>query len=176
MRPTGASRPARTGGFTLVEVLVVTAIIGVLTGLVMLSVGDGGAGRQVEREARRLAAVLELASNAAVRNGTELGLRIDRNEYRFLRLQDEKWQPIERARRGLGEHRLPDGVRLRTRVEGLEAELGESDETVSPQILILSSGEMTPFEVDVQSTHSPRTARISGAITGQVSIEPNVQG
>lgn len=176
MRPIAAVRPSRSGGFTLIEVVVVTAIIGILAGLVVLSIGDGGGRRQVEREARRLATVLELASEMAVRNGIELGVRVEPTEYRFFRLQDQQWQPIEDSRRGFGPHDLAEGVRLRTRVEGFDADLGESGEVVTPQILILSSGEMTPFEVRVKSSHSGRTTRVSGALTGEISLERDVQG
>lgn len=176
IRPVAAVRPGRTGGFTLIEIVVVTAIIGILAGLVVLSIGDGGGRRQVEREARRLATVLELASDMAVRNGTELGVRVEPTEYRFFHLEDEKWQPIDDSRRGLDRHSLAEGVRLRTRVEGFDAELGESGKAVTPQIMILSSGEMTPFEIRVKSAHSGRSTRVSGALTGEISLERDVQG
>lgn len=50
--------PPRTRGFTLIEVMVVVALIAVATGVVSLALRDGRSDR-LEREAARLAALLE---------------------------------------------------------------------------------------------------------------------
>ena len=56
--PARAARRSR--GFTLIEVMMVLALIAIATGIVSLSMRDGTATR-LEREAARLAALLETA-------------------------------------------------------------------------------------------------------------------
>lgn len=57
-KPTPARR--RTGGFTLIEVMVVVALVAVAAGVVSLALRDGTQDR-LEREAARLTALLETA-------------------------------------------------------------------------------------------------------------------
>jgi len=66
-------------GFTLIEILVVLALIGLLTGMAVLSAGVSGSG--VEREARRLSAALRMAADESRLQGRVLGLRFDSQGY-----------------------------------------------------------------------------------------------
>ncbi len=56
----GSSRPRATRGFTLVELLIVIAIVAVGIGLVALALPDGERAR-LDEEAERLAALIETA-------------------------------------------------------------------------------------------------------------------
>ena len=71
-------------GFTLIEILVVLAIIGLLTGMAVLSAGAASSG--VEREARRLSATLRLAADESRLQGRVLGLRFDSGGYSWHEL------------------------------------------------------------------------------------------
>ena len=55
-----APRPRRTAGFTLIEVIVVMAIVAIAAALVSLALRDGGQAR-LEEEGARLSALLEAA-------------------------------------------------------------------------------------------------------------------
>lgn len=63
-RPAG--RPTGPGGFTLIEVIVVLAILAVATALVLPSVGTGGQTLRLRSETGRVAAVLREARLQAV--------------------------------------------------------------------------------------------------------------
>ncbi|HHH12444.1 MAG TPA: type II secretion system protein GspH [Candidatus Moranbacteria bacterium] len=53
-------------GFTMVELLVVVAIIGIMTSAVLVSLADSRAKKNAETSAREVAAALRLAQNYAV--------------------------------------------------------------------------------------------------------------
>jgi general secretion pathway protein H len=158
-------------GFTMIEVLVTLVIIGILAGLATLAVG-GRAHRQARDEAERLFQLLNFASEEATLQGEEFGLLIERDSYRFLRFDgaDEVWLPLQE--RHYAEHTIPGGV-------SIEVELGESMELASskstntldaPEIVLLSSGEISSFAIEFRSTDGPdAAARISSDGSGTLA-------
>ena len=71
-------------GVSLVEVLVVLAIIGVMAGVGVLGLGAADRGARAEAEARRLADRLQLAADEVLVTGTPHALVWDAEGYRFL--------------------------------------------------------------------------------------------
>lgn len=134
-------------GFTLAEVLVVVFLIGLLVSLAVLSLRTHAPGEQLEREAARLHARMDLAREEAVLQARSLGLRVAPRGYRFLALAEGRWQPLDDDRL-LAEHELPAGMDLRADLEGIEIVLEDSDEDARdeqrPQIFFLASGELVP--------------------------------
>ncbi len=65
---TGLSRARRALGFTLIELMIVVALVGLASGLVALSIRDPAATR-LEQEGARLAALLESARAEARASG-----------------------------------------------------------------------------------------------------------
>lgn len=155
-------QPAR--GFTLVELLVVLVIIGSLVGLAVLSTGIAGPSRELKNEAERLAGLIGVLVEEAVLDNCEYGLRLERGGYQVLRYDEAKlqWLPLGKAR-----HRLPDWAALSYELDGEALKLGaaakdedEQDDkdkapknALQPQLLILSSGELSPFRLRLQDTH-----------------------
>lgn len=78
-------RPGRPYGFTLIEVLVVIVIIGVMAGMIVVSMTMGDPRRELLREAERLRTVLSLAAEEAVIQQIELGAEFTESGYRFLK-------------------------------------------------------------------------------------------
>lgn len=160
-------------GFTLIEVLVVMLIIGITVGFVTLSVGTGGAERQGEEEARRLAALVELGRQEAVLRYEELAIEFRPDGYRFLRLEGEKeqkWTPMgddELLRR----RELPGGLELSLAIEGESVRLSTDPEKPTPQLFLLSSGEASPFAVTLETPDHKAAWRVSGAEDAAVTVE-----
>ena len=102
-------RKARRSGMTLVEILVVLAIVGVMAGVVTLGVGLGDRGLGVESEANRLADRLRLASDEVLTTRRPLQLAFDAQGYGFVRGEGQADRVVD----ALAErHALPDGVRM----------------------------------------------------------------
>lgn len=141
-------------GFTLIELLVVLALIAVLTGLAVLSAGT--AGSPVTREARRLAASLQLAADESRLQGRVLGLRFGNEGYSYFELIME--EPEDEASIGYAWRLMnPGGVFApRTWPASLQFELRINGRVVAPQlrerpsppqVVLLPEGEFTPFSL-----------------------------
>ena len=99
----------RRSGMTLVEILVVLAIVGVMAGVVTLGVGAADRGTGVETEANRLADRLRLAADDVLVTRRPLSLAFDGEGYGFVRGDAGTTGVVD----ALAErHALPAGVRM----------------------------------------------------------------
>jgi general secretion pathway protein H len=166
-------RPRRGRGFTLMELLVVIVIVGVLFGGVVLTMVDRG-GQHLDTESRRLAVLVQTARDEAILQARSRGLGLWLHGYQFYarnvdpvvqepaeetgggdtdddgredKDEEEKslWSPVSDDRtfrpRDLGED-----IRMDLYLDGIRAGL-EPGPPDRPQIFLLSSGEVTPFEL-----------------------------
>ncbi len=84
-----------TGGFTLIEVLVVIAIIGLVASGLSLSL-DALRARDTHRELERLRLVLEATAERARVHGQAIAFELLPDGYRFSRIDtDGRWLPLE---------------------------------------------------------------------------------
>ena len=143
-------------GFSLLELLVVLLIVGITLTMATLAIGPL-LGRNDDDEAARLGAVLQLAREQAVLQGIEHGLELTTDGYRLLALEEQRWVPLGDA--AWRPRTLPDRIRLRLEIEGRGVALREKP-TGEPQLLLFSSGETTPFAIELQSPAS--TCRLAG--------------
>jgi general secretion pathway protein H len=100
---------AREQGLTLVEMLVVLAIIGVMAGAVVLAIGRAGGGG-AQAEARRLATRLALAADETMVTDQPVAIDWDTRGYRFLGWNGKAW--VESKTPALEPHKLPTGLAL----------------------------------------------------------------
>lgn len=173
---------ARQGGFTLIELLVVLVIIGVLVSFAVLSLGDGGKRDKLLEEGKRLVALIELASDQAVLEGREWGLHVAADGYLFMVLNQGTWQ--EASGDNLFRSRqLEEGFSLELRVEDItvsltppgeekqETEQPEPDEeSLAPQVFLMSSAERTPFELVITAPGGEPVAVVEAPLMGEVQL------
>ena len=89
---TGTSEPRCTGGFTLVELMVVMLIIGIASAAAVLALP--GAGDEVRHSADRLAARAVAARDTAILTGRQVRLLADANGLNSYVAAHQGWLPL----------------------------------------------------------------------------------
>ena len=179
----------REGGFSLVEILVVIAIVGIVMSIALLSLGLLGDDRELQTEGRRMIALVRVAQDEATMQGREFGLEMMASSYRFV-----EYDPVT----GLWSEMIGDDV-LRTRrlpedvefdlflegqrvlldLEPAELEAAEESayrdpsETYVPHILIFSSGDMTAFDLHILRTADDQAVVLQSNILGDIKFAEN---
>jgi general secretion pathway protein H len=142
-------------GFSLLELMVVLMIIGILItyGVISLNLGDRQA--KVEEEVQRIRGVLELAQEEAVLKHRELALRFERDAYTFASLEEGKWVDFDKDRE-FKTYTLPEDMHFYVEVKDGSLPLADSKGATQAMIYILSSGEVTPFDLTVEASDGSR--------------------
>lgn len=155
VNPRLTPRGAIARGFSLIELLVAVFVIVLLTGVVSLNVGRGGADLGLEGEVRHLSGLLAFASAeaglSAADHGLFIGLNSDDGEPRYqgiwMRRFDQGWAAPRGSAEVFAALDLGEGYELRLSLEGqpdLEFMLYEPELKPLPQIVAWAGGEMTP--------------------------------
>jgi general secretion pathway protein H len=165
-------RLERARGFTLLEVMVVVMIIGVMLTVSALSLRGDSHAELLKREATRMIALLDLASQEAVMRSEQLAVRFSEDGYEFMLLEEESgsWSSLADDR-PLRPRKLPDNIELRLELEDNPPPSLVSEESDLPQVFLLSSGEITPFVVTLFSPGTERRFHIKGSLMGDLELE-----
>jgi general secretion pathway protein H len=168
-------------GFTLLEILVVIVIIGVMVSMATLSIGVLGADREVKEEAERFWAVLRQAREEAELQAIDVAIFVGQTDYEFLRFDTRRneWTPIVEDKL-YAQRTLPEGLRFRLWLENREIVLkpglpdrSKKDESQKwpPQITVLSSGDVVPFEMHIERDAAPALWRVTSLADSDLRLE-----
>lgn len=181
----------RAHGFTLIELLVVLVIISIIVTVAVISLGALGKDPPAKLAASQLADLAGLAEEQAVMQGQEYGLLIEPHAYTFYIYDGRRWTAAKDDNL-FRRHELGDQVTLTLNLDGAPVTLAPPPATVTdgtpaagttaaataadgidtpkPQLLLLSSGELQPFEIIVSGADKD-----SGSYTVKGTLVDGIQ-
>lgn len=188
---------ANQRGFTLIELLVVLVIISMFSGMIVLSIGDNFS-RELRGEAERFQRLVVAATDEAIYTSSQLGVVIDKNSYSLVRLDtvSQSWQPFNSQ--AFRMHSLPESMKMTWSVDGFTRpgtedapqDLSFGDDAVdannnddesegsrlnlTPQLLMLSSGEVSVFSVEFSAADNIANNQIVEVLSDGFSA-PSIQ-
>lgn len=197
---------AKTKGFTLLEVLIVIALIGLIVSSVQFNFSGKRPEDTLKKVSYQFADRFESAANYGLLNNIELGLYIDKTSYRFLGYDGVKWSDIpEQA--WLASQMLPEGVTFKLSLDDLpidepllfdssvfktqdeeylsfnaieDAKKSEKEKLLFPQVYILSGGDITPFSLTFEFIEDASLyddlERLAYRVTGIYSTPLTIEG
>ncbi len=170
-----------SGGFTLVEIMVVVVIIGILAIGALLSMSFLGPNRELHTEGDRLVDLMNYAQDQGELQTRELGLYCTDHSYSFLAFDARRnlWVPIEDDD-ALRARTLPDAIKLQLDVEGRQVVLASlADEQkkkqvaatdLQPHVMIFSNGDLTSFALTLQREGTTETVTLLPDRQGRIKI------
>jgi general secretion pathway protein H len=164
-----------SAGFTLIEILVVVLIIGVMTAGIVLTVSLTGRDRDLERESKRLFALLGYAREQAELQTREFGVLFQEDGYEFLTydVQRSQWRSVFEDE-ALGARRLPEGLGVQLTVEARPVVLRRPQDATdkTPQVIIYSDGDLTSFAASLVRDGGVRSVTVTLDDKSQLVEQP----
>ncbi|MGY5451710.1 type II secretion system minor pseudopilin GspH [Agarivorans sp. MS3-6] len=190
MRQPRISSRSRQQGFTLLEVILVLLLMSIGIYSVVMSVSGTSEQKVIEQQAKRLAALVQYAQERALLTGYDYGVFSDAESYQFVRMEKQRWVKIEDRIFKPQTFELPYFLELNLEdTDQQEQSFGtgslgfednslfekdfiteEVTQSIIPQVLVLSSGEVTPFTLIFAYEDSNNRWAVSSDDLGQLSI------
>jgi len=148
-------------GFTLIEMLVTLAVIGICAVLISVAMPDERTRLQLEAE--RLAELLQVAAAEAQLTATPISWTADAGGYRFLRYTDETGWSELRDSTVLRARTFPDGVALS------DVRLENARQQGAPHLTFSPYAPAPVFSIDLVA--GSVRYRIAGSAVGEVRVE-----
>jgi len=185
-------------GFTLIEVMMVVALIGVIVTLVQVNFSSNRPEDILKQSSARFAGIFDLATEYSMLNNIELGLVVEKKQYKFLGYDGTKWSELANNKL-LSDIKIAEGVELVLELDDLpidDSQLfdastfnleddedeftirDQEEKKIIPQVYILSGGDITPFSLSFEfdetrsvEQESKITYRVVGLYSSPVKIE-----
>lgn len=186
-------RKAGERAFTLIEILVVLIIVGIISAAALMSFGLlGGDDRNLEQDARRLSSLIQIVSDDAVIQGRDFGLELMISGYRWVEhdpfvnqwfeVTDDEIMRTRQLEEGTEFEFYTEEHRVLLQEEAQNTDKEEGDDTdreltedYLPHVLVLSSGDITPFELRLVRTSDRAEVRLTMSLMGEMEIENDDQ-
>lgn len=182
-------------GFTLLEIMLVLVLIGMASvGVVMTMPQHLNENEDVDWQAQRFSTQLQFAEDEALISGKELAIVFDEDSYRyaFYDHATKKWLALQSDQIGKLVT-IPEALTFEYELLGSvwdEIESQEDDsfikkedlvqidgedkiESFSPQVFVMSSGQVTPFNVTFSENDkgvNPRISSLAVNMSGSITL------
>ncbi|SET39797.1 type II secretion system minor pseudopilin GspH [Thalassotalea agarivorans] len=172
----------RNKGFTLIEIMLVLLIIGIVISSVQVNLFANTPEQKLEQQSQKFKAIFETVADYSVLNNMELGLVVKDNSYQFVAYDGTSWVPVPEDRFTTSVT-LPEEVTITLNFDDLPIEepqlfdpeqlipededFLEQEKKITPQVYILSGGDITPFEAifelaDADFYDNPAVIKVTG--------------
>jgi len=155
-------------GFTLIEIMIVIVIVSILVGAVSLTF-PRSTDDLLKEDADRFSELISLFEDEAILESRDLAVAINDSGYSFLSKDDKTWSVF--SEEPFKPRKLSGKVTSELYLEGVSIKLEDKGKT-KPQIVIYSSGEMTPF---VYSFGYKNGSQVSIAVDAGGTIKKDYQ-
>ena len=152
-------------GFTLWELLIVVAIVAITISMLQLSISLGDDTRDLKRVGKDLGKMFQLLNQEAVFENRNFAVMVQDQGFFILEYDGAEWQPS--AQKFFKKIKMTENQRSELFINDLLIDTSPSDEP-QPHILILSSGEMTPFEWRIEDEVTQSGIVLEGNMLGGV--------
>jgi general secretion pathway protein H len=134
---------SRSGGFTLIEIMIVVVIIGIISATVLLSINITGRDKDLEKESDRLLTLVNYAREQAELQTREFGILVHDDGYQFVAYDTRRglWREIYEDE-ALHMRKLPDGLDFKLVVD-------------ARPVVLVATGEVKP--PDPKDKKKPKT-------------------
>ena len=155
------------------EILVVVAIISLIASSILLNTSFNRPQDRLEAHTEKLAKTLTLLLQEAILNDANYALGLIPEGYLVLQYDGEEWGiPADRFLGSLKTtHSFDDELVIDQQLVAAAA----ADDP-KPHILLLASGEMTPFEWAVRDRENELASTLRADLIGRIEIDPTAQG
>jgi len=152
-------------GFTLWELLIVVAIIAITISVVQLSVGLSDETRDLKRVGKDLGKLFHLLNQEAVFENRNYAISVQEKGFLVLEYNEDKWLPAPDT--FFTRIKMTEAQSSQLIIEDLIIDIS-TNTNPEPHILILSSGEMTPFEWRISDSNTQSGIVLQGNVLGGV--------
>ncbi len=155
-------------GFTLLELIVVVALAGIIVAGVLLNSSLINPHQKFITKTSNIAKLMHHAHQQAEISNENYALSLTKKGYVFLMFQGDSWTPMKQ--KPLIASDVPKHYKQELIIDNKLIDPLKKDE-FTPHILLLASGEMSPFEWTFSDADNGLDIIITGAYNGKVSVQ-----
>ena len=152
-------------GFTLWELLIVVAIVAITLSMIQFSMGLGDENRDLKRIGKDLGQLFHLLNQEAVFESRNFAISVKDKGFIVLEFDGGAWTAVDDS--FFTRIKMTESQRSELIIADLVVDISAKTEP-PPHILILSSGEMTPFEWRIRDEYSQFGIVLQGNMLGAV--------